>query len=183
MSGKKSRDKGQRYERKIAKIFSEWAGMDMLRTPLSGGWARGRADVTGDIVPGDANRQFPFSIECKKNESWTWEQVHHQIGPVLNSWWQQTVDECAPGKIPLLIFSRNRYDDYVLFSSDHMPWHVFLAALRYPLFIWNDPYAIMRLSDFLVAVQLDDEGALQACHQWSTPSSRMSVSPDSSKST
>lgn len=60
---KKSRDKGARYERKIAKIFGEAFKRDLRRVPLSGG-----LDIKCDIYD-PFHDDFPLFIECKHRES------------------------------------------------------------------------------------------------------------------
>ncbi len=58
--GRKSRNKGARFERRIAKILSDSTKFTFQRTPLSGGmhWK-------GDIQLIDGQYKFPFIIECK----------------------------------------------------------------------------------------------------------------------
>ena len=55
-----SRNKGVLFERKIAKMLSDWWGDTFSRTPLSGGWQKKREEgkrVRGDIITPD---NFPF---------------------------------------------------------------------------------------------------------------------------
>ncbi len=115
---KMSRDKGAGFELKIAKIFGEKFGMEIRRTPMSGGWAQGAEDVAGDLVcvkPGpDA---FPYCVECKKQESWRMETLFtDQIAWFVN-WWGQLLNSLPAGKTPLLVFSRNRTPVFVSFPK------------------------------------------------------------------
>ena len=75
MGGKTSRNKGSGYERKIAKVLTEWWGEKFFRTPLSGGHQdmSQEMNVAGDIITKDVN--FPFHLELKKHEGWCLEQV------------------------------------------------------------------------------------------------------------
>lgn len=61
---KKSKDKGARYERKIAKIFGDAFGRKLRRVPLSGG-----LDIRCDIYDPEDD-SFPLYIECKHRESY-----------------------------------------------------------------------------------------------------------------
>ena len=91
----------------MARLLGGWWGDPdaFRRTPLSGGWA-GRY-AAGDVVgpPG-----FPFAVE-----GWRLESVLLGGGPVPG-WFAEAVEACHPGKVPLLVFRRNR-----------LPW---LAAMR-----------------------------------------------------
>ena len=60
--------KGGVYERKIAKLMTEWTGVKFERVPASGGlhWKKDNR-VYGDIVCNDPT--FPFVVECKNHLS------------------------------------------------------------------------------------------------------------------
>ena len=90
-----SRTKGANYERKIAKRLSDFYKIELRRTPLSGGM-----DWKGDILP--VFGEIPYHIECKKVEK-------------LNIWkaLEQAEKDCPEDKIPIVIFTRNRTEDYV----------------------------------------------------------------------
>lgn len=107
-----SRDKGSTYERGIAKILSEWAGMEVRRTPLSGGWSKDPGfNVAGDVVCSDP--RFYLHCEMKKREGWYLEDLLAGVRlsgtSSLWSWWSQCTKECVEGRAPLLIFSKNRF--------------------------------------------------------------------------
>ena len=108
MSGKKSRNKGASFEREVAAIFAEWSGgLEICRTPLSGGWARQNPAVSGDLVNITPDTVFPLHIECKKQEGWTLEAILQGHCAQFDSWWEQTITTCPKNKLPLLVFSRN----------------------------------------------------------------------------
>ena len=119
MGGKTSRNKGSGYERKIAKVLTEWWGEKFFRTPLSGGHQdmSQEMNVAGDIITKDVN--FPFHLELKKHEGWCLEQV--LISPKqgkIGDWFRQAKSDCKPGKIPFLIFSKNYFPDFFLFERE-----------------------------------------------------------------
>lgn len=70
---------------------------------MSGGWSAEHAP--GDlIVPAD----FPFSVECKKSESWTLVSLLSGKHAWFFKWWVQCCSAAATaGKRPLLIFTKN----------------------------------------------------------------------------
>lgn len=104
--GKRSRDKGAAFENEIAKKFSYAYGLEFRRTPLSGGWAKDADIAQGDIVCIDDD-EFPYLIECKKQEGWTFESLFTSKHSWFDKWWGQAVEECPESKEPLLVFSKN----------------------------------------------------------------------------
>ena len=84
-----SKQKGNRAERAVAKIINDTLGVNCRRTPQSGGMS-----FKGDII--DINidsvaHEYHFEV---KNRKQLW----------INKWWEQTVNDCPPNKIPVLIF-------------------------------------------------------------------------------
>lgn len=110
-----SKAKGSSYELKIAKILSAWWDEEFHRTPMSGGlhWKSDNR-VVGDIVtPPDS--LFPFVVECKKREEFTFEQILKGTGDV-EKWWKQCTGDCkrSGGLKPMLIFSKNFAPNYLM---------------------------------------------------------------------
>lgn len=111
-----SKAKGDTYERKIAKKLTEWTGLKFERVPASGGlhWKKDNR-VYGDIVTNDPD--FPFTIECKARESWNMDSLINGSKEV-EKWWKQAIaDAWATGKEPMVIFTRNRQPDYIMFRG------------------------------------------------------------------
>ena len=120
-----SNAKGKRFEREVAVLLTEWAGFDMVRTPMSGAWSG--CDV--DIWPESQAMYFPFAVECKKAEGWDLFGLLSGKGPFQN-WWSQACNQSnrlskKDGRAfhPMLIFSRNRYPimvavDYYWFNPN-----------------------------------------------------------------
>lgn len=110
-----SKKKGDTYERKTAKRLTEWWGHEFYRTPASGGlrWTEDN-NVAGDIVTG-TNSEFPFVIECKHREgNWTIESIMLDRHDVKN-WYKQVVEDSRRvNRVPLLMFTRNRAEDFVM---------------------------------------------------------------------
>lgn len=115
-----ARQKGKRGERAVAKMLSAWWGAEFTSTPMSGGFAtqtfREDWNAAGDIVTPDLD--FPFTVEVKNCEGWHLEQFLTAEKCDLYSWWEQTVGETPPGKIPLLLFTRNRQPWFVCVYAD-----------------------------------------------------------------
>ena len=118
---KNGRDKGNRGERAVAKLFSTWWGADFARTPMSGGFRNQKFrqdwNAEGDLVTPDTD--FPFSVECKWHEDWTLDQLITASDTTeIWQWWGQTLNQTEREKISLLVFKRN-----------HMPWYYMVRSV------------------------------------------------------
>lgn len=129
---KNSRDKGNRGQRAVAALLSEWWGAEFTSTPMSGGFAtkqfRAEWNAAADVVTPD--KTFPFSVEVKWQEEVVSIEslIESEVSPIWK-WWEQCVDEAPPGMIPLLVFKRNKkpwffmmwtLDQYVPISSKRL---------------------------------------------------------------
>lgn len=111
-----SKSKGNTYERKIAKVFTNWWGHDHYRVPASGAlnWASDM-NISGDIttIP-EAHNPFVMELKNRQTGNWTLESVVLGVHDVHN-WWAQVVrDATETHKVPLLIFTRNRAKDFIM---------------------------------------------------------------------
>lgn len=104
------REKGGRFEREIAKVFSEWTGEVWDRVFRSGG---GKAK--GDITPVNAGSRF--CIELKRRECFSIDLLWQGKGEALE-WWIKLKKEAREGKqMPMLIAKRNRSPTVVILDS------------------------------------------------------------------
>ena len=156
-----SKNKGSEYELKIAKILSKWWGEEFHRTPMSGGlhWKNDNR-VAGDIVT-PPNSVFPYSVECKKRESWKLDDLMKN-NTEIDSYWSQCVRDAKAVKLrPLLIFSKNFYVDLIMLSmedffclADKCPE---LKEVPYILYHTNERNrVIVGLQDFIEKVSKED---------------------------
>lgn len=150
--------KGKDYERRIAKLLSKWWGSTLHRTPTSG------VNIySGDIV--DDKGQFPFIVECKKNEQWSLRNLLEEAKGEKTLWgfWRQALGnwlEVDPhhgiGDPPLLIFSRSFGPDYFMIKMQDVldigqfcgSWMA-PAILVGPLWMGAERVMIGKLKDFL----------------------------------
>lgn len=96
--GEGSKRKGATYERKIAKIFRDVFGIELSRTPQSGGFAKKstKADAfRGDITCLDDTVDFKLHLECKDQKTWK-----------LKDWLNQASSDCPEGHIPVVVFHK-----------------------------------------------------------------------------
>lgn len=97
--GRRSRTKGANFERTTAKKFKSYFGVDLVRTPQSGGFAKNaeKADeFRGDIVSADKTVDLGLHIECKNAQTWS-----------LPAWLRQAESDCPVGKKPCVIMHKS----------------------------------------------------------------------------
>lgn len=126
-----SRSKGSRYERKIAKEFSLWAGFTITRTPMSGGYNKG-----GDLTPKDPEhmKDFPLHLELKHREGWDFNGFLKNPKHPIWGWWEQCEYESRTySKVPIVVFTKNLDLDYCITK----------ITLYYRMKIKSDRYIIM----------------------------------------
>lgn len=140
---KNSRQKGNGFERKIAKRLAVWSKLELRRTPLSGGWARQNPNAEGDITSIDTNAKFPFSVECKNNQSWNMEAIVQGSCKNLENWWEQCTRNCSEGKIPLLIFTKAYSADWICIQEKYV------AGFEFNNYIIIGTRVVMLLEEFL----------------------------------
>ncbi|MEN3039775.1 MAG: hypothetical protein ABDI07_11635, partial [Candidatus Kryptonium sp.] len=109
------KQKGDRFERKVAKIFTDWYGSLVRRTPLSGAASRMKTDILGDS-------KFPFVVECKNTEAWRIETILTGKGYIFEEYIkdldkQEESIYYSEGKIKLLVLGRN-YAKPIVFIED-----------------------------------------------------------------
>lgn len=109
--GKRSRSKGARYERSIAKKFQDRYGVELKRTPQSGGFAKKSEkadDFRGDITIVDNKQMLKLHLECKDQKQWS-----------LKQWIEQAECDCPEGRVPVVVFHQhNTSKDYVCVSLE-----------------------------------------------------------------
>jgi hypothetical protein len=111
------RAKGGGFEATVALLFTQWwsrEGVRFMRTDALQTLTPRDRVVFGDIVPVMHNKHsydldFPFSVECKADESLDlWSLVKSTIKSPVELWWEQcTRDAGLFSRIPLLVMKKN----------------------------------------------------------------------------
>ena len=109
--GKNAKRKGGQYERDIAKKFQDQYGVELKRTPQSGGFAKKSDkadDYRGDITIVDTKQILKLHIECKNQKQWS-----------LPKWISQAEEDCPEGRVPIIVFHQyNSSKDFVCLSIE-----------------------------------------------------------------
>ena len=120
MMGKFSRDKGSRYERKIAGELNSFFGWNLVRN-----LEQSRRDFHGDLI-GEKSSEGPenFVIELKNRVSWSWDNIigwnPKPEGPA--NWVElQLSRNWNTGRDVWLIFRSTLIDMSLIYVSEHDP--------------------------------------------------------------
>lgn len=109
--GKNAKRKGGQYERDIAKKFQARYGVELKRTPQSGGFAKKSEkadDYRGDITIVDTKQMLLLHIECKAHKTLS-----------LPKWISQAESDCPQDRTPVVIFHQHgTSNDFVCVSKD-----------------------------------------------------------------
>lgn len=131
-----SRPKGSKAELEIAAKLQVWwrqlsPNAIFKRVPLSGGWgdanARAAFRSAGDVMTDCL--KFPFTIEVKRREGWSWSTLLAGKASPVWGYWKQAVDQAREmGGIPLMFFRRNREDWSLM-----LPHHALIHSKLFPV--------------------------------------------------
>lgn len=109
--GKRSKAKGNNFEREVAKKFKNHYNEELTRTPQSGGFAKKSTkaeEFRGDIVALDEKVDLVLHIECKNAKTWS-----------LPAWFTQAESDAPKGKVPCVIFHKHGTSkDYIALSLE-----------------------------------------------------------------
>ena len=123
--GKSNVRRGKAYERRVAKLLSDWSGCEFRRRRVEG---RDRStleiDSASDVIPINSPN-FPFSIEAKCGTGFSLHAVLTNPVDCLfgRCWFQANYDAILISEIrnrlilPMLFFKPNKLHDWVAFSS------------------------------------------------------------------
>jgi hypothetical protein len=129
-----AKQKGNSYEREIAKFLSDLYGESFIRAPGSGAYVGGKntqrkqflhegqvRNFKGDIVPGQS---FPrLNAECKSYKDFPFHQLFTGEVSILDKWIEQCLDVADDDDFNILFMKFNRKGKYVAFENkprDHL---------------------------------------------------------------
>lgn len=105
-----SKNKGNRFERVVAKFFTDWSGFNFGRTPGSGSFHNNR-DLGSDLICNDDKHKNRccISIECKNYQDIRFEHVllGNKRCKIFDFWKQASRDANRTKKFPILCMRYN----------------------------------------------------------------------------
>jgi hypothetical protein len=121
--GKKSKRKGKTYERRCAKILTEFTTINFRKTPGSGGFNKQGVTIRAELFCGDLicdSTKFLYCIEAKNRESWSFTALlKNPSTAAFTKWWYQCVEDAKMvGLEPLLFFKPNIRDDFIVMTKE-----------------------------------------------------------------
>ena len=125
--------KGGSAEREVGSIIQLWwqrfeSTAEFCRTPLSGGWGKSRGtkvaehfNACGDLMTTGA--RFPFCVEAKWRESWSYDNLVQGKPTAPWGWWRQCLKAAnTQHNVPMMWMRKNR----IRASRESFPWIVWV---------------------------------------------------------
>lgn len=148
--GKMSINKGSSFEREIAKRLSDWSGVSLVRTPMSGAWQ----GCDADIWPKDPTIPFCLAIECKRIAVFDFHAAMAGMG-MFYDWVDQTQSQVTNNKLPMLIFKPDYKPIYIAvpaYSVCGIEFPAHFSALVHGINWWT----VVEIEKFLGRVRYKD---------------------------
>ena len=155
-----SKIKGHNFERKVAKILSNWWGVkdSFVRTPGSGAYAKFVGDDLKERLRCDliTPKEFPFIVECKCVESFEFHLLLQDFEKSIFKKWmdelEEKINKLNVSYKPMLIFSRNRWKTFIaLRKKDYIDFKMNLSK-KIVLEVGQKSYVLFLLNDFIKEV-------------------------------
>lgn len=142
--GAKSKQKGNRYERRCVKLLTEFTGAKFRRIPSSGAFNKfGGAKVAEHVFSGDViadRKDFWFSVESKSQKAFSFvAMLKNPETCKFTEWWDQCVNDAKSiDRLPMLMFKPDTLEDFVALTDDG------IRRLDIPI---NTPHFSIRIYD------------------------------------
>lgn len=146
--------KGQEYMRCLSRLLSEWVcgssvkGILMAELPIRvkttvvtpvDGWGG-----AGDFAVAPEVQPFPFAMEAKDVEGWSFDGALQNKRWMVWNFWEQTLRQAEKvDLIPMLLFTKNRYPDWIMLPEGVDDF------VENTLYIRSHGVEVMLLDDFL----------------------------------
>lgn len=156
MSGRKSKQKGNTFEREVANILNTAYNTDEFRRTPSSGAFMGRSNyqrntnleestkitLCGDII---CPSWFPYVVEAKHHKnSPNYATMIRGKEPMLDQWLSEVLfDARNAGLQPMLIFKTTRVATYFV-----VPDYI-VSLFNFPYILWYHPFAVMSIEYLL----------------------------------
>lgn len=159
--GRRSKNKGKAYERRVADLLSEFLNKNFRRTPGSGGFGKQGVIVaehafTGDVICDDSG--FRFSIECKNrpNDFSFAQLVSVPDKAPFTEWWHQAVEDANSVSLSPLLFFKGAKSATKTVGSD------FIATTKEILDLigYSGPRVVIDIYDGPMTITIREKGTM-----------------------
>lgn len=106
MKTSSAKAKGRKLQNWVAEKISKITGIEWGKDCMIQGREMGQSGVDVKLY-GPAKEKFPFSVECKNQESWS-----------VPAWVKQAKTNVMKGTDWLLVISKNRHEEIVVMNGD-----------------------------------------------------------------
>lgn len=147
-----SRRKGNSAEIEVAKFIEPWwrqidPACKFVRTPLSGGWGNTKSGFTSPVrvgfkASGDLMTNailFPWSVEVKRREAWTWDNVLRSKPSPVWDWWRRTQADAREASLEPMLWLRRSREPWRIFVRKEFVIHVPIVK-----FGWTNAWPLSR---------------------------------------
>ena len=159
-----SKAKGNNFERKIARLLSDWSGHKFMRTPMSGAIHNFKDKrLVSDIVAPMSIGEWPFSIEAKCVEcSWELNTFIEGTSVTLQQHWKQCYEDSQrEGLLPMLVFKKNHREIYMMITESLFKELDIEPASYMTVNTQSDTLVILKFKEFLSLISCDEIIGLQ----------------------
>ncbi len=164
--GRRSKNKGNYGERRIAKLLTDFTGKNFRRTPGSGGFGKQGLVVaehvfTGDVISDD--KDFQFCIESKNRPN-CFSLAHLATLPEkaeFTEWWYHTLEDAkSVNRFPALFFkiggssTATVGNDFVALTKEgmeHLQYPEDAQKLVFDVYSKEITFKSSKLKDFVTA--------------------------------
>jgi len=129
--GKRSKRRGNTYERRCAKLLTEFTGVGFRRVPTSGAFNKQSATtIREELFYGDCicdRQDFLFCIEVKNQKVFNFQAILKNPNTAdFTAWWYQCVrDSHQAKKLPMLFFKPDNQADFIAVEENwyNLGWY------------------------------------------------------------
>lgn len=160
--GRKSKRKGKTYERRAAKLLTEYTGVNFRKTPSSGGFNKfGGVAIREELFCGDVisdSKDFKYCIEAKNREEFTFESIlkNPSTAP-FTIWWYQCCDDAKRvSMLPMMFFKPDSQADFIVVRPSDFPDNL-QKVPHFKLSVYDNNPLSIKIRDGKQAIVIDVE--------------------------
>lgn len=153
------KNKGNSFERDIAKFLSNLYNESFIKTPGSGAYIGGTNNAKkdmlhegqirsfkGDIVPGESFKKF--NAECKFYKEFQWHQLYSGKCALLDKWISQLLEPSDEDDVNVIFMKFNRLGSFFVFEEKYLTEYEVMNYTSYHHIETGSTWIIVELNSF-----------------------------------